>query len=89
MRFEWESTKRVRNLRKHGVDFEEARTVFYDPMATTFEDPGHSHSEERAITIGFSARGRLLVVCHTERERSVRVISARLATKRERKRHEA
>jgi uncharacterized DUF497 family protein len=76
------------NLRKHRVSFEEAMTVFYDPLAASFGDPDHPAAERRWITVGYSARGRLVVVSHTERGRSVRLISARLATKHERKRHE-
>jgi uncharacterized DUF497 family protein len=89
MRFQWDSVKAESNLRKHGVAFEEALTAFYDPLAATFRDPQHSHDEQRFVTLGYSARNRLLVVCHTERARSVRLISARFATKAERKRHES
>lgn len=88
MRFEWDSDKAESNFNKHGVSFDEAVTVFYDPLSATFDDPDHSHGERRLITVGYSAQGRLLVVCHTERRRSVRLISARRATARERKRHE-
>ena len=70
------------------MSFQEAVTVFYDPFSATFDDPEHSKRELRWITVGISARARLVVVCHTERGRSVRLISARLATKRERERHE-
>ena len=89
MRFEWDSDKAGANLRKHGVSFDEAVTVFYDPLSATFDDPDHSHGEPRLITVGYSAQGRLLVVCHTEQGRAVRLITARRATARERKRHEA
>jgi len=89
MRFQWDAAKAESNRKKHGVAFEESLTVFYDPLAATFVDSEPSEGERRLITIGFSAAGRLLVVCHTERARSVRVISARLATKRERERHES
>jgi uncharacterized DUF497 family protein len=89
MRFQWDAAKAESNLKKHGVAFEESLTVFYDPLAATFVDPQHSEGERRLLTIGFSAAGRLLVVCHTERAHSVRLISARVATKRERKRHES
>ena len=88
MQFEWDRDKARRNLKKHGVTFDEAVTVFYDPLSATFDDPDHSVVERRLITIGFSALGRLIVVCHTERGSAVRVISARPATARERKRHE-
>ena len=89
MRFEWDREKAVWNRRKHGVSFDEAVTVFYDPLAATFDDPDHSGGERRLITVGYSAQGRLLVVCHTERRGAVRIISARRATARERKRHES
>jgi uncharacterized DUF497 family protein len=88
MRFQWGAAKAESNREKHGVAFEEAVTVFYDPLAATFVDPEHSDGERRLITVGISAAGRLLVVCHTERARSVRLISARLATNSERRRHE-
>jgi uncharacterized DUF497 family protein len=88
MRFEWDATKALSNLWKHGVTFDEAVTVFYDPLAATFQDYSHSLAEPRFITIGYSARGRLLLVCHTERDISIRLISARDATKGERERHE-
>ena len=89
MRFEWDHDKAASNLSKHGVSFEEAVTVFYDPLAATFQDPDHSRGEHRFLTVGYSSTSRLLVVCHTERRGSVRVISARRATRRERNRHEA
>jgi hypothetical protein len=88
MQFEWDSEKARLNYRKHKVPFEEAVTVFYDPLAATFEDPNHSIGERRLITVGFSAGGRLLVISHAERGKALRIISARLATARERKRHE-
>ena len=88
MRFQWDGAKAESNREKHGVSFEEALTVFYDPLAATFVDPQHSERELRLITVGSSAAGRLLVVCHTERRGSVRLISARLATKSESMRHE-
>ena len=88
MRFEWDREKASRNLRKHRVSFDEAVTVFYDPLAATFHDPEHSVDEWRFITLGYSARGRLLVVSHCERGEVLRFISARLATPSERKRHE-
>jgi uncharacterized protein len=88
MRFQWDGSKAASNLKKHGVSFEEAVTLFYDPLAATFDDPDHSDDEKRLVTVGYSARGRLLVVCHTERGGAVRLISARPATSRERTRHE-
>jgi uncharacterized DUF497 family protein len=65
-----------------------AVTVFYDPLAATFDDPDHSLGEHRFLTVGYSSQGRLLVVCHTERRGAVRLINARRATAHERKRHE-
>jgi hypothetical protein len=88
MRFEWDPEKARRNLKKHGVPFDEAVTAFYDPLSATFDDPDHSDDEQRYITIGFSSQGRLLVVAHAERGEIVRIISARLANAHERKRHE-
>ncbi len=88
MQFEWDRAKAQRNLRKHGVSFDEAVTVFYDSLAVTFDDPDHSVGEPRLITIGYSVRGSLLVVAHTERSAAVRIINARRATARERERHE-
>lgn len=89
MRFEWDGDKAAKNRTKHNVSFEEAVTVFYDPLAVTFDDPNHSQSERRLITVGYSSKGQLLVVCHTERRGAVRLISARRATRHERKRHES
>jgi hypothetical protein len=88
MQFEWDPGKARRNLRKHGVSFDEAVTAFYDPLSATFDDPDHSIGEQRYITVGFSSQNRLLIVGHTERGEAVRIISARLATAHERKRHE-
>jgi len=88
MRFEWDGTKATSNLKKHRVSFDEAVTVFYDPLAATFADPEHSDDESRLVTVGYSGRGRLLVVCHVERGGVVRLINARRTTTRERTRHE-
>lgn len=88
MRFEWDGDKAAANVKKHSVSFDEAVTVFYDPLAATFGDPDHSDDERRFVAVGYSARARLLVVCHVERGAATRVISARRATPRERKRHE-
>lgn len=88
MRFEWDASKARSTLKKHRVSFDEAVTVFYDPVAATFGDPGHSEEESRMITVGYSAHNRVLVVSHVERGDVTRVIAARLATRRERKRHE-
>ena len=88
MQFEWDPEKAKLNWKKHGVAFREALTVFLDPLAVTFEDSAHSIGERRYLTIGASSRGRLLVVAHTERGEAIRILSARLATAHERKRHE-
>jgi len=84
MKFEWDPRKDAANRRKHGIGFREATSVFGDPFATTFPDVDHSISEQRFLTIGTSAGGRLLVVAHTETENSIRVISARAVTHSER-----
>jgi uncharacterized DUF497 family protein len=89
MRFEWDREKAKRNLKKHAVSFDEAVTVFYDPLSATFDDSDHSVGERRSITVGFSSRNRLLVISHTEKGKVIRIISARLATAQERKRHES
>ena len=81
--FEWDSDKATRNAKKHRVSFEEASTVFDDPMFITFIDEEHSVDEERYITIGLSNRGQLLIVAHTNRQGRIRIISARKATKKE------
>ncbi|MFQ5883012.1 MAG: BrnT family toxin [Candidatus Methylomirabilales bacterium] len=88
MFFEWDPEKERRNRRKHRVSFHEAATVFGDPLSTTFPDPDHSREEERSITIGMSQKGRVLVVAHTDEGDTVRIISARRATRRERRFHE-
>jgi uncharacterized DUF497 family protein len=83
--FEWDQEKAKYNERKHGVDFHEARTVFFDHLARILDDPLHSEGEERLVMMGHSDQGRLLVVVYTERGERMRLISARLATARERK----
>jgi len=88
MQFEWDPKKARANLRKHGVSFDEAATVFLDDLSLTGDDPDHSVSEERYVTFGVSNAGRLLVVAHTERGDRTRVISARPATRSERKLYE-
>lgn len=88
MQFEWDSAKAARNLRKHQVSFEEASSVFYDPLALTGDDPDHSDEEKRLITFGQSSTGRLLLVSHAERGEAIRIISARLATRQEREIYE-
>ena len=86
--FEWDPNKAARNLQKHGVSFEEAATVFRDDLSITATDPDHSVEEERYITVGLSGHNRLLIVAHTERGDSVRIISARELTSRERRQYE-
>lgn len=88
LRFEWDANKALANARKHGVRFEEAVTVFRDPLALIFDDEDHSDEELREIIIGHSERNRLLLVCFTERNDSVRITSARKATRRERRDYE-
>lgn len=87
--FGWDADKARMNLRKHGVSFGEASTVFADPLSLTIADPLHSTDEERFVTIGESSTGRVIVVVHTERGHALRLISARLATPRERRTYEA
>ena len=88
MDFEWDPRKDGANHRKHGVGFREATTIFGDPSALTFQDFEHSESEQRLLTIGVAASGRVLVVVHTERQEAIRIISARPATRRERRFYE-
>jgi uncharacterized DUF497 family protein len=88
MDFEWDARKGKVNLQKHGVNFSEASTVFADPLGSTFADPDHSTDEDRYITIGESKNGRVLIVSHTDRNDRVRIISARVATRRERRAYE-
>ncbi len=88
MELEWDEEKNSANLQKHNVSFEEAATVFGDPLSDTFDDPDHSTEEYRFITTGTSEKGRLLVIAHTDREDRVRIISARELTKQERRSYE-
>ena len=88
MRFEWDPNKAATNLETHGVSFEEATTVFGDPLSTTFFDPDHSESEYRFLTFGESEGGRKLVVVHTDRDDSVRIISARELSRKERRQYD-
>jgi uncharacterized DUF497 family protein len=88
MQFEWNKNKAVKNLSKHGVSFEEAKTVFDDPLYVDFYDPEHSEGEERYLIVGESDRGRLLIVSYTERGDAVRLISAREVTRTEREAYE-
>lgn len=88
MSIEWDAAKAVANKLKHGVAFEEAVTVFFDPSAVVYDDPDHSITEDRFLIVGHSNNERILVVVHTYREDTVCIISARPATPRERKAHE-
>ena len=89
LRFSWDPKKAASNLRNHGVSFEEAVTAFGDPMSITISDPLHSESEDRFVLVGLSANSRLLVVVHAERDDdNIRIISARLASRRERTQYE-
>lgn len=88
MDFEWDPRKAAQNLDKHKVSFHEAATVFGDPLSMTFSDPDHSVDENRYITFGLSLSGRLLVIAHTDRADRIRIISAREATRRERRFYE-
>jgi len=86
--FEWDPKKAAKNLRKHGVSFNEAATVFGDSLGTTVPDPDHSVAEDRYITVGMSNRRRLVMVAHTEREEWSRIISARELTRAEKEAYE-
>lgn len=88
LEFEWQPEKAAKNRRKHKVLFEEAATVFADEMSATLYDPDHSDDEERFLTIGYSNRGRLLVVSHTGRGTRLRIINARPLTPKERRQYE-
>ncbi len=87
--FSWDDNKAAINLQKHGISFEEAKTVFYDEDAILIDDPEHSQEEERFLLLGYSSLAKLLVVCHCYRasETVIRIISARKATKAERKQY--
>jgi uncharacterized DUF497 family protein len=86
--FEWDPIKAASNLRRHGVSFEDAASVFGDPLATTIPDPDHSTEELRFVTMGTASSRGLLVVIHTDRSDRVRIISARPATRAEKKKYE-
>jgi hypothetical protein len=88
MEFEWNEEKAATNLLKHGVSFEEAKTVFDDPLYVDFYDPDRSYDEDRYIIIGESQQGRLLLVSYTERGNAIRLISARVVTRMEREAYE-
>lgn len=86
--FEWHAAKAKANIKKHNVSFDEAKTIFGDPFLLTFPDEEHSESEVRFINIGRTPKGKVLVVIHTEREGSIRIISSRTATASERNSYE-
>jgi len=88
MRFTWDARKAAANLRKHGISFEEASAVFRDTLSATGPAPDHSIGGHRFVTFGISRQSRLLVVSHTEEDDTIRIISARLATRQERKIYE-
>ncbi len=88
MNFEWDEVKAAANLEKHGVSFEEAKTVFDDPLYVDFYDPDHSYDEHRYIIIGQSGQGRLMIVSYAERGGTLRLISSREVTPAERKAYE-
>jgi hypothetical protein len=89
MEFEWDTEKAISNFANHGVAFDEAVTVFGDPLATTVADPAHAEEEERWWTMGLSSHQRIVVVWHTDRGDSVRLIGARPATPSERRKYES
>jgi hypothetical protein len=86
--FEWDARKAATNFKKHGVAFEDASSVFFDPLAITFPDPDHSLDERREVTLGYTMKKDLVFVSHCERGERIRIISARPATRTERKQHE-
>jgi len=88
VRFEWNARKATANLPKHGVSFDEAASVFFDPLSATGDDPDHSQDERRFVTFGMSSSGRLLVVAHAQHDDAIRIITARPATRAERKLYE-
>ena len=88
IKFDWDTRKAQRNLRKHSIDFNEASTVFVDTLSITIPDPDHSEDEERWLTMGLSSRRRLLVVVHREEGETIRIISARPANRLERRKYE-
>jgi uncharacterized protein len=88
VKFEWDKNKAAANLKKHRVSFDEARTVFNDPLARIFDDEEHSRHEQREIIIGHAVTQRLLLVCFSERDGAIRIISARPATRREHRDYE-
>lgn len=88
MNFEWDPAKARQNRRKHRISFQEAATVFGDPLTVTYPDPDHSSSEQRFISVGMSSAGKVLMVAHADRNENIRIISARKTTPREREHYE-
>lgn len=88
MKFEWDPQKADSNLKKHGVSFQDAASVFGDALSITYPDPDHSVREQRFITVGMSRSGRVLMVAHTDRGDNIRIISARKTTPKERRYYE-
>jgi len=88
LKFEWNPKKARKNIEKHGISFNEAATVFSDPLSMTYDDPDHSDDEERFIITGFSDSGKLLMVSHTEQNDKIRIVSARKLKPKERKQYE-
>ncbi len=90
MKFDWDPAKAGENIKRHGVSFDEATTVFFDDLAKVAADPGHSSDEDRFVIVGFRSRQRLLLVvhCYRDRDEVIRLISARTLTKKERKNFE-
>ena len=88
LQFEWDHDKSAKNFKKHNVSFKEAATVFSDPLSRTYPDPDHSFGEERYITIGMSEFGRILIISHKDLDDTIRIISSRITTSKERKFYE-
>jgi uncharacterized DUF497 family protein len=88
MEFEWDPEKAEQNLKKHGISFDEASTTFEDPLANVYLDPDHSESECRYVMVGMSSSGKTIVISFVERDDRVRIMSARVATRKERRTYE-
>jgi uncharacterized protein len=88
VRFEWNARKAAANLRKHGISFDEAASVFFDPFSATGDDPDHSLDERRFVTFGMSSAGNLLVVAHVQDDDVIRIVTARHVTRAERRLYE-
>jgi uncharacterized DUF497 family protein len=86
--FEWDHDKAQRNVRKHGVSFDEASTAFGDPLSVTIDDPDHSVDEQRLLLLGQTLNGKLLVIAHVDDGETIRIISARMAERHERRQYE-